>query len=195
MASAWTSFTGRPCVARQRRAILELRRRIDDPPVAPGQLEADRPERRVHRDDLTLQALPLDLVVPQPDGRRLAEDDVRQRWPAAPAARRPSAACRAGSSSSGPASRTPPARRRAYSRSIATPNSCGFMSSISHSMTVDPLGRRGRSAARPISMRRTFGVPGLSRLPAAVADLLDRHRRHRPERRARRRSRAAPRSA
>ena len=49
---------------------------FSDAAVARGHLEAYRADRRLDRHDLPLQALAIDLVVPQPDRRRLAEDDV-----------------------------------------------------------------------------------------------------------------------
>ena len=66
--------------------------------------------------------------------------------------------------------------------SISGPNSCGFMSSISHS-SLTIAGRRWTAPTRsPRRIRSTFGVSFGVAVASAVADLAIRHRRQRTER-------------
>ena len=78
MASAWTSFTDR-LWSFASRTQSRTRHGVDDAAVAPRHFESHGADRRLDVDDLAPQALALDLVVPQTDRGRLAEDDVGQR--------------------------------------------------------------------------------------------------------------------
>ncbi len=121
------------------------------------------------------------LPIAHADGRRLGEQDRRERLTRGPAARAPS-----------PASRAVllhlhrrvehVERAGRYSRSISGPNSCGFMSSISHSMDDDGLASAAAAHDRsPTSTRRTFGCSSKILVPGAVADRVQPHRRQRTE--------------
>ena len=69
---------GDPVLPGRPHAVVELGRGVHDRALPPGHLEPDRAKPCLDRHDLSIQALALDVVVPDAEGGRLAEDDSRQ---------------------------------------------------------------------------------------------------------------------
>ena len=86
IASAWTSFTGRLLAAASFAQSSNSGVAFSTRPPRDATLNRTVPIGVSTGTIVALQALAVDVVVPQPDGRRLAEDDVGHRRAAAPAA-------------------------------------------------------------------------------------------------------------
>ena len=112
MAAACTSFTGTPRSRGDARAVVELRRGVQHPPVAARHLEADGAERRLDADRSRARG----TRAPSPGSARRSSSSRGRGSPRALAAlgRRQHGhqRARAGSSSSAPACRTRRARPR-----------------------------------------------------------------------------------